>query len=183
MKEKIKFRIDYKKAIETLTWLANKKPGIDIYHIAKVLYYAEKTHLNRYGRPVIGDTYISMSYGQVPSGVRDLITRNSWLDENDLKYFSNSLTVDKKTSRKLTALRKPKLKYFSETDLECLEEALEKYGDMPFNELKEISHKEKSWYSTALNEPIDYMLMIDEDNPNKKEIMEEIQLNSQYAVL
>jgi len=183
MGQKIFYKTNYTKAIEAIVWLADKKPRIDIYHIAKVLYYAEKTHLNKYGRPIIGDTYIKMPYGQVPSGVRDLITKNPWLDINDSEYFSKSLSVDEKTNRKLTALRKPKIKYFSDTDIECLKEALKKYGDVPFNKLKEMSHQEKSWYSADLNQPIDYMLMVDEDNPNRKEIIEEIKLTSQYVVL
>jgi uncharacterized phage-associated protein len=178
MEEKITYRLDYRKAIEAIVWLANKKPKIDIYHIAKILYYAEKEHLNRYARPIIGDTYIAMSYGQVPSGVRDLITKNSWLDPDYLDCFSRSLTVNKK---KLVALRKPDLRYFSETDIECLEESLLKYGDMPFEELKNTSHDERTWLETEPNKPIDYLLMIDENNPNKEEITEDIYLTSQYA--
>jgi hypothetical protein len=27
--------------------LANRKPGIDIYHVAKVLFYADKMHINK----------------------------------------------------------------------------------------------------------------------------------------
>jgi uncharacterized phage-associated protein len=48
------YQMNYEKAIEVVVWLANKNPGIDIYHVAKILYYAEKTHLNRHGRPIIG---------------------------------------------------------------------------------------------------------------------------------
>ncbi len=181
MEEKITYRVNYEKAIETLIWLATKKPGIDIYHIAKVLYYAEKTHLNKYARPIIGDTYIRMSYGQVPSAVRDLITKNSWLDPNYLDYFSSSLIVNKEPYENLTALRAPKLEHFSDTDIECLENALNKYGDISFNDLKNISHQEKTWLETGEKRPIDYLLMVDEDNVNKDEIIEEIRCTAQYA--
>ena len=74
--DQIRFKISYDKAIEVLVWLAKMKPGIDIYHIAKVLFYADKMHINKYARPVIGDSYIKMPYGPVPSGVSDLIKRN-----------------------------------------------------------------------------------------------------------
>lgn len=181
MESKITYRIHYEKAIEILVWLANRIPKIDIYHIAKIIYYAEKEHLNKYAKPIIGDTYIRMSYGQVPSGVRDLITRNSWLDPHYLDYLTQSLVINKDPYENLTALREPRLEYFSKTDVECLEWSLGKYGEMPFPELKKESHKERTWLETEPDQPIDYRLMVDENNPNKNEIIEEIIATSQYA--
>jgi uncharacterized phage-associated protein len=154
---------------------------IDVYHVAKVIYYAEKKHLNKYAKPIIGDTYIRMSYGQVPSGIRDLITRKSWLDPHYLDYLTESLVVNKNPYENLTALREPKLEYLSNTDIECLEWSLKKYGKMSFLELKRESHKERTWLETEPNQPIDYRLMVDENNSNKKEIIEEIIATSQYA--
>jgi hypothetical protein len=37
MRTKISYKLNFEKAIEALVWLAQNKPGIDIYHIAKVL--------------------------------------------------------------------------------------------------------------------------------------------------
>lgn len=34
---------------------------------AKLLYFADKDHLLRFGRPIIGDVYYCLSYGPVPS--------------------------------------------------------------------------------------------------------------------
>ena len=39
---KISFKMDEDKAIEALVWLAHKQPGIDAFHVAKVLYFADK---------------------------------------------------------------------------------------------------------------------------------------------
>lgn len=181
MENKITYRIQYEKAIEILVWLANRIPNIDIYHIAKTIYYAEKEHLNKYAKPIIGDTYIRMSYGQVPSGIRDLITQNSWLDPYYLDYLTQSFIVNKDPYENLTALRDPKLQYFSKTDIECLEWSLKKYGKMPFDELKEESHKEKTWLETKPDQTIDYRLMVDDNNPNKDEIIGEIIATAQYA--
>ncbi len=44
MGNRIDYRINYEKAIETIVWLASEKPGIDIYHLGKVLFYADKKH-------------------------------------------------------------------------------------------------------------------------------------------
>ncbi len=182
VRKKISYRINYEKAIEALTWLAAQKPKIDIYHVAKVLYYAEKTHINKYGRPIIGDTYIRAKYGQMPSGVRDLIKKNKWLGQQYLDLLSSSLVVDRPYD-KLTALRTPKLEYFSDTDVECLKNALSKYGDLSFDDLLWVSHQEKAWLQTEAKKPIDYLLMIDDDNPNRAEIIEDIVCTAQYASL
>ena len=71
---------------------------------------------------------------------------------------------------------------FSKTDIGCLEESLNKYGNLSFAQLKTLSHKERTWIETEQNEKIDYLLMVDEENENKEEIIEEIKSTSQYVV-
>jgi hypothetical protein len=177
----IQFNISYDKTLEVLVWLANKKPGIDIYHIAKVLFYADKMHINEYGRPITGDTYIKMPYGPVPSGVRDLITENSWLAPKQLEQIKSSLIIDKNDNcYKLAAAREPDMTYFSKSDIACLKNSLSKYGNTPFEELYNLTHSEKCYYETAPNEKIDYALLIDDDNPFKDEILGNIEEISQY---
>jgi len=73
MAGQIKYRIDAEKAIETITLLSTLKPGIDLYHMGKIIFYAEKEHINRYARPIIGDKYICGKDGPFPSKVRDLV--------------------------------------------------------------------------------------------------------------
>ena len=34
---------------------------------AKLLFFADKLHLNRYGRPILGDCYFCLDHGPVPS--------------------------------------------------------------------------------------------------------------------
>jgi len=181
MEKKITYRTNVIKAIEAIVWLATNKPNIDQYHVAKVLYYAEKDHLNKYARPIIGDTYIAMDYGQVPSKVRNLIKKDSWLNPNYLEILESCIDVSRDKYKNLTALRKPNLDYFSETDIECLELSLKKYGDLSFDELYKLSHEEKTWIETEADNPIDYLLMVDDDNPNKEEIIEEMVSNAAYA--
>lgn len=183
MEGKFMYRINYEKAIETLVWLANKNPNIDIYHIAKILYFAEKTHLNRYGRPIIGATYTRMDFGQCPSEIRDLITKNAWMVEPDyLERFSAAIEINKEPYDKLKSLRNANMNYFSDTDIECLEESLDKYVGLSFDQLKKISHEERTWIDTEPNEKIDYLLMVDEENEDKEEIIADIRALSQCVI-
>lgn len=88
------YKISYNKAIEAIVWLSNKQPGIDIYHVVKIIFFADKLHLNKYARPLIGDTYIKMQYGPVPSAIKDLITKNMWLSPQQFKKISFAIDVD-----------------------------------------------------------------------------------------
>lgn len=182
MRDPIRFKVSYDKVIETLIWLAKKKPGIDIYHVAKVLFYADKIHINKSARPVIGDTYIRMPAGPVPSAVRDLITENPWLSPKQLGKVKNSLQIGSKAEHyKLVATREPDLDYFSKSDLECLTVSLNKYGELSFDDLHNLTHTEISYYETAPNEPIDYALLVDDNNPLKDRILEHMKEISKYV--
>lgn len=177
---KVSYRINYEKAIETLVWLASRKPGIDIYHVSKVIFYADKTHLNKYARPILGDSYICMNYGPVPSGIRDLIEGNSWLSPDHLDGISGGIKVNHGPHENLTPLREPDLDFFSETDIECLEASLIEYGEKSFSELRRLTHNEKCYLATNINQPIDIALMVDENNPLRQEILEEISQTAPY---
>jgi uncharacterized phage-associated protein len=113
----------------------------------------------------------------------DLINKNVWVIGPDhLERFSAAIKIDKEPHDKLTPLRKADLNYFSDTDIECLEEALSKYGNLSFAQLKKISHEERTWINTEQNEKIDYLLMVDEENEGKKEIIEDIRALSQRVI-
>jgi len=184
MNSKIKYRVNYKKAIEIIVWLANQKPNIDIYHIAKVLFYAEKDHLNLYARPIIGDAYICHEYGPFPSTILNLIHQEErWIDPIYLENINKSIKVSRDKFPRITPLRQPDLDFFSETDINCLIKALRNYGDLSFDELKNLTHEEKSYYGTDLLNSIDYALMIDNTNPDYDWIVKEINEIAQYTEL
>lgn len=181
MQQHIRFRVSYDKAIESIIWLSHRKPNIDIYHIVKVLFFADKEHLNKYGRPILGDTYIHMDNGPVPSAIRDIVTKSVFLSPNHLQNIQDSLTVEPKENHyKTCAKRQPNLDYFSQSDIECLESSLEKYGNLSFDALYQLTHKEKCYSQTNDTDNIDYALMIDDDNPNKNSVLKTLQETSSY---
>lgn len=179
----VRFQISWEKAIEALVWLANEKPGISIYYVAKVLFYADKEHLIEYGRPIIGDTYIAMQHGPVPSGVKNLVDRDSWLDPDLLERVSDATVVERGSHPSITAKRPPNLDVLSETDLACLRNSLRTYGDMPFGRLRELTHEERAWIAAPDNGSMDYALMVDDDCPDRDELIEEIRESAAYGVL
>ncbi len=55
---------------------------------------------------------------------------------------------------KILPKRKPRLEYLSESNIECLNEAVNNYGQMDFNSLWQIVHQEKPYIESELNKPI-----------------------------
>ena len=133
-------RFDPEKAIETILCIASCSPQPDIYHICKAVYFADKRHLKDFGRLICGDRYVAMRNGPVPSGIYDLLkdvrdnrTHNLFYDR-----ASTSFSVDSK--HHVSALRECDKSLFSDSDIECLDQAVEQYGDLSFGDLKQLSH-------------------------------------------
>jgi uncharacterized phage-associated protein len=129
-------RLDLRQAVEALLYVAARVP--DLYHVLKVLYFADRSHLGKYGRFIYGDTYVAMQHGPVPSAAYDLakeargdggITCGVPVGEA-LAFDGNSVRP----------LRKANLDLLSESERDCLDEAINQYGDLSFSELRQLSH-------------------------------------------
>jgi len=177
----IRYKLDKTKMLEGIIWLANRMPGITQYQIAKMFFFADRMHLNNYGRPIFGDVYCAMENGPVPSATYDAI-------KQDLLGDSISVnTVGAK--KKLTALRPADLDEFSDTDIKVLEAVFEEKRTKSFGQLKEETHKDYAWISAwdkAQKQktgayPMDYEdLIVGED---RDEIIEYMKATAQCAIL
>lgn len=140
--------------------------------VSKVLFFAEKWHFNRYGRPILADTYIAMPKGPVPSTVKNFIDHNwDWVDKPE--DFDNAVTFDRSKGwpRLMSGKRKVNKDVLSATDIECITEAIDFCKDKSSDELSQITHREKAWLKAGVNSAMDYELFIDDDNPNKAAIL------------
>src|SRR5690606_40518414 len=59
----------------------------DIHKLMKLMYFADRDHLVKYGFPITGDMYIKLPYGPVPS-FSNFVLRNENDDFRDI--FSRS---------------------------------------------------------------------------------------------
>lgn len=103
-----------------------------------MLYFADQRHLANYGRPIVGDHYVAMEHGPVPSRIYDMIK----MVRGD-SFFQDTIGLNQSfdvTEHYVTPKKKADLDEFSESDLECLEESIKENQDLTFNELKEKSH-------------------------------------------
>lgn len=135
----IKFNFNKEKAKEAVLYLANRKPSIDKLQLLKFLFYADKYHLNKYDRPILGGHYTAMPRGPVLSELYDEI-KQSCPD-----YILNGFKIE--------PLRNANLIYFSKSDIEALDYALCQYSQYSGNELSEFTHKDKAWINARQREP------------------------------
>ena len=180
----LKFAFSEAKAIETLAFIANESPGLTPFYVAKVCFYAEKWHFNRYGRPILADTYIAMPRGPVPSTIKNFLDGKwDWVEKPQDLDDAVSIDRTQKWARLFKGKRAPNMALLSQTDIDCLKEAIHFCTSKSPSELSTMTHYEKSWASAEPNRAMDYADFIDDDNPHKAEIAEMAKVNSAYGVL
>ncbi len=139
----IKFKFDIDKSINALLFIISelKDSRNSIHKISKILYFAERQYLVKYGRTIIGDNYIAMKYGPVPSNVYDMI---KFIRGESAFIMASRDNINSKLKvvgdSFLEALQAPDLDYFSESDLECLRASIQENRDLTFDQLTNKSH-------------------------------------------
>jgi uncharacterized phage-associated protein len=164
--QKIKrFTFDPEKALEVILFISKKSP--DLYHLLKILYFADKKHLSEYGRLICGDSYVAMQNGPVPSQTYDII-KSVRGDQtlNNAEPFKDSFKVE---NNKVIPSRKPDLDKLSESDIECLENSIKENKNLSFQTLKEKSH-DKAFESADENDFIS-IIQLANSLENKEEVL------------
>ncbi len=189
----ISFRANEDKTLEALVWIAEQRPGIDVFHVCKTLYFADKLHLNKYGRPITGDRYVAMADGPVPSlayamaGLDSQRLPNHLLEKASIALLRDSSDPVGQGYLILNARREPNLAVFSQSDVECLKIALNNCANLTFKQLWDLVHQEPG-YNEVYQEgvpprTIGYERIIDRDRPDADQIRRELEELSREAVL
>lgn len=158
----LKFKFDKEKAISAILYITNdlvkskNKIRPDLHKIFKILYFADQKHLALYGRPIVGDYYIAMEHGPVPSNIYDIVKtvrgdsffcKIERLDE----YFEVK-------GRYIYPKQSPDMDAFSESDVECINESILQNKDLSFVTLKTKSHDE-AYRRATKDDKISYRAM------------------------
>lgn len=144
IKNAVKFKFEPEKALEVILYIAHRANINDLYHVLKILYFADKEHLNNYGRFTCGDSYVAMKLGPVPSYTYDLI---KFVRDEEWNYFDSDFVEKLKAVEygygdRIIARRDANMDCLSESDVKCLEKSIKENGSLGMNELKAKSHDE-----------------------------------------
>lgn len=145
----LEFTFKPEKAIEAILYIAHRVEEPTFHRISKLLYFADRAHLEQYGRFIAGDSYVAMKHGPVPSEIYDMLKAvrgdgNSRFDDMAQAAFS----IDGDNGYTIQPLRKADTDFLSISDVECLDAAIAQYGNKSFSELTQISH-DAAWDSAG----------------------------------
>jgi uncharacterized phage-associated protein len=156
MSRRLTFDFEAEKFVSAASYLAQRCPDMTKMKLCKLLYFADKQHLLTYGRPIIGDRYIKMDHGPVPSRAYNLIKHDDRAKPEEQEFFNDYLTVQ---GNDVKSISPPNLSYLSETDIEVLDEVIRTYGSLTASQLSKLSHREPAWQNADLNADLDYRLV------------------------
>ena len=169
------------KALEVILWFAHSWPGIDVYHLAKAAFYADKHHVSNYGRPIVGDQYEAAPYGPLPQVIYGLIKH----DPIELLALGSNgplpFEMDADTYQ-IKGQREPNPRRLSESDVEALEVGLSHVRGRSFDELYAETHNDPA-YQRSEGMRMDYREFIDDEDPDKPKKAEYLTEVAALAVL
>jgi uncharacterized phage-associated protein len=146
------FVVDPDKVVEALLFVIPLIRRPSIHSLSKVLYHADKAHLSRYGRPIIGDRYIAMKHGPVPSYTYDILKTLRGDSNFPLpERAEGALAVDMMSV--VSALRRADTSVLSRSELECLKVSAGENGTKTFGQQTEDSHG-PAWQAADENDVI-----------------------------
>lgn len=123
------------------------------HKLFKILYFAEKGHLSKYGRPITWDRYIAMKDGPVPSSIYDLLkilrgdsifsAQVDLTKEFEIRYSHYVFLLNENLDMEI----------FSESELDCLQQSIEENKNLSYAILRDKSHDD-AWKSSQKDDSI-----------------------------
>ncbi len=134
-------RFESKKFTETVLYILEKTGGIDYYHAFKILYFAERYHLAKWGGRIVPDEFCALQYGPVPTKLYNAIRQISQPHDMLADELSKAVRfAGEDAPYVLLPLRTSDKRYLSKSEIEALDKSTEENQALTFNQLKEKSH-------------------------------------------
>lgn len=134
----------YKKATQALNYFALQSGGhINKMKALKLLFFADRFHLRKYGRPITNDEYFAMNYGPVPSGGKDLVEGSDFRPDVEKAYAGQYLNPVNRYE--YSSVNEVDAIVFSQTDLEAISFAWKSFGSLDEFALADLTHQYPEW--------------------------------------
>lgn len=115
------FQFDIKKTLAASAWLSLREGGqIDVLFLIKMLYRADRSALNNWGRPITGDSFCSMNNGPVLSHLYNLI-KGTVRGKDQAEW--DAFFTRRDGNHIIRLIQEPEIGYLSEREIEALEVA------------------------------------------------------------
>ncbi|WKZ20146.1 MAG: Panacea domain-containing protein [Candidatus Jettenia sp. CY-1] len=109
----------------------------------KLIYFADRYHLRKYGRPVTNDECVAMGYGPAGSKTKDIAENTSFLNTIESEY--NKKYIKRQGIHDIQSVHDVDMNVFSDSDIEALEFAVNCFGHLDQFQLAEVPHVYPEW--------------------------------------
>ena len=137
--------------IEIVLYILKKTEGTDIYHLLKIIYFANQKHLLNWGTNMIDDNFHAYEYGPVPDQLYKACHENDKYGKELPIMFGKAVKfAGEDAPNSLLALREPNMDYLSQATKESVDESIRENAHLTFGQLLKKSHDkawEKAWAS------------------------------------
>lgn len=128
---------DAEKAVEAILYVA-PRVGNDLYRSLKAIYFADRCHLFRYGRFIYGDEHSKLPFGPAPQGAYDILKHVG--GRQSFPHFEEAKAALQLQANNVRVLRDPHFDFFSDSEIECLDEGIATVAGKHFEDIKVSSH-------------------------------------------
>lgn len=135
-----------RKLTEIVLYILNKTKGLDYYHLFKIIYFANISHLAKYGVRITTDEFCALPDGPVPSILYGSIKGDPHFCDEELKRMmdSNVSKGNDDAYYMLIAKREANLDYLSVSVREELDKSIKENALLSYDELRTKAHG-KEW--------------------------------------
>ncbi len=136
---------DKERTVATILFFAEKAGGtIDLWRLLKLIYVADRKHLNKKGHTITRDIYGKLPAGATPSATYDLLKEargEKTPTRHDLRDFiTQYIIVQPDPDNVVIARQSPNLEDLSPAEIETLEDVWNTLGRASFGVLWEEAH-------------------------------------------
>ncbi|OGF20569.1 hypothetical protein A2316_00455 [Candidatus Falkowbacteria bacterium RIFOXYB2_FULL_38_15] len=130
--------------------------------LMKLFYFLDFTQIKRYGVSITGETYYHLEFGPIPTTIKNLV--DSVSDDPETALLSDTIQVHccgRHDIHKIVCLQsftENDKEYFSQVELDTMEEVTKRFGGYSTKQIVDVSHKEAPWKLTKELEVIPYQL-------------------------
>jgi len=157
-----KAKFDQRKALHAILFVVTHFPKpANVYNVLKCLYYADRKHMQEYGRQIYGETFYAFEHGPVPSAAYEIIKYANGHAKWDLQFHEAFELLDVNDIH-VSARGSVDTELLSRSDMACLLDAARKYGKTPFGKLKNLSRRGKAFENADANGEMKLADLIDE---------------------
>jgi uncharacterized phage-associated protein len=143
---------NYKKAVQTLAFFAQKEGGVvSKMKVFKLIWLSDRLHLRKYGRPILNDVYFALPKGPIPSSTKDLADNSDFLADTEKELREQFIENESRFAIKVK--KEPQINVFSQSDLEVMNLVYADFGSLNEFQLSDLSHDYPEWkkFENGLN--------------------------------